>query len=55
MLLEMFAVSGGYPTASRTGNVMRLPEPTIALITPAAAPAAAITTPVSTCTRREYA
>src|SRR3954449_428258 len=35
------AVTGGRPTASSTGNVTRVPEPTTALIPPATNPAAA--------------
>ena len=38
----MFAVTGGYPRASSTGKVIRLPEPTIVLMVPAAIPAAKI-------------
>src|SRR3954471_2740468 len=39
-----FAGTGGRPTASRVGKVIREPEPTIVLIAPAARPAAAIAT-----------
>ena len=38
-MLETFAVTGGYPTASRMGNVMSVPLPTTTLIVPAAIPA----------------
>src|SRR3954465_4350004 len=42
--LETVAVTGGRPTASSTGKVTRVPEPTTALIPPAANPAAATAT-----------
>src|SRR3954454_11705361 len=42
--LEMVAVTGGSPTASSTGKVTRVPEPTTALIEPAARPARATAT-----------
>src|SRR4051794_11071292 len=38
--LETFAVIGGRPTASSTGKVMRVPEPTMVLMVPAPMPAA---------------
>src|SRR3954468_20889372 len=38
------AVTGGSPTASSTGKVTRVPDPTTALIPPAANPAAATAT-----------
>ena len=38
-VLEMLAVTGGTPSASRVGNVIKVPEPTTVLINPAAAPA----------------
>src|SRR6478609_1286334 len=37
--LETLAVTGGRPTASRTGKVIRVPEPTMVLMVPAATPA----------------
>ena len=36
MLFEMFAVTGGTPKNSSVGKVMRVPDPTIVLIVPAA-------------------
>ncbi len=44
MLLEMFAITGGMPNASSVGKVMRVPEPTTALMAPAPTPAARIAT-----------
>src|SRR4029453_4311187 len=38
-VLEILAVTGGTPSASRVGNVIKAPEPTTVLINPAAAPA----------------
>src|SRR5262245_50101557 len=40
MLFETFASTGGKPSASSVGNVISVPEPTTALIAPAAIPAA---------------
>src|SRR3954447_9647806 len=42
--LETVAVTGGSPTASSTGKVTRVPEPTTALMEPAARPARATAT-----------
>src|SRR3954452_13590214 len=42
--LETVAVTGGRPTASSSGKVTRVPEPTTALIEPAASPARATAT-----------
>src|SRR3954453_3474957 len=42
--LETVAVTGGRPTASSTGKVTRVPDPTTALMPPAANPAAATAT-----------
>src|SRR5215510_16034195 len=42
MLLETFAMTGGYPSASKVGNVTSDPEPTTAFMVPAARPAAKI-------------
>src|SRR3954454_10656134 len=42
--LLIVAVTGGRPTASSTGKVTRVPEPTTALMPPAANPAAATAT-----------
>ncbi|SLI10692.1 Uncharacterised protein [Mycobacteroides abscessus subsp. abscessus] len=39
MVLDTFAVTGGSPKASRTGKVMRVPDPTTVLMPPAATPA----------------
>src|SRR5688572_12470797 len=38
-VLETLAITGGTPSASKVGNVIKVPEPTTALIKPAAAPA----------------
>src|SRR3954453_16868492 len=38
-VLETLAVIGGTPTASRVGNVINVPDPTTALMAPAATPA----------------
>src|SRR5690242_21468967 len=38
--LETLAVTGGRPTASRTGKVISVPDPTMVLIVPAPIPAA---------------
>src|SRR3954454_7804840 len=38
-VLETLATTGGYPTASRVGNVISDPDPTIALTAPATTPA----------------
>ena len=38
-VLEMLAITGGTPSASRVGKVIKVPEPTTVLINPAAAPA----------------
>jgi hypothetical protein len=40
--LETLAVSGGNPSASSTGNVTRVPDPTTVLIIPAQTPATAM-------------
>ena len=40
--LDIVAVTGGYPSATNVGNVIRVPEPTTALIAPAPTPARAI-------------
>src|SRR3954468_11024822 len=42
MLLDTFAVTGGKPNASSVGKVMSVPEPTTALMAPAATPARAM-------------
>ena len=42
MLLLTLAISGSYPTATSVGKLMSDPLPTIALMPPAAAPAARI-------------
>src|ERR1700712_4129244 len=42
--LEMEAVTGARPTASSTGKVTSVPEPTTALMDPAASPASATAT-----------
>ena len=39
-LLETLATTGGYPIASSTGKVMRVPDPITALMVPAPNPAA---------------
>ncbi|BCO47734.1 hypothetical protein MINTM002_34080 [Mycobacterium intracellulare] len=36
---DMVAVTGGKPSATSVGKVIRVPEPTSALIAPAASPA----------------
>src|SRR5450432_1225423 len=41
-LFDTLAMTGGMPNASRVGNVISEPEPTAALIPPAATPAAKI-------------
>jgi hypothetical protein len=41
-LLETLARTGGYPKASRVGKVMSDPDPTTALMVPAAQPASRI-------------
>src|SRR4029453_18197952 len=38
---DIVAVTGGYPSATKVGKVIRVPEPTIALIAPAPTPARA--------------
>lgn len=38
--LDTVAVTGGSPVASRTGNVISVPEPTMVLMVPAPIPAA---------------
>lgn len=38
--LDTVAVTGGSPVASRTGNVISVPDPTMVLIVPAPTPAA---------------
>src|SRR6266702_798998 len=48
--LDTLAVSGGYPTASSTGNVTRVPDPTTELIMPATTPAPATATACNGCT-----
>ena len=40
--LDVVAVTGGYPSATRTGKVTSVPEPTTALISPAHTPARAM-------------
>src|SRR3954462_1183798 len=42
MLFETFAVTGAKPKASRVGKVISVPEPTTALMAPAATPAKAM-------------
>src|SRR3954466_14239654 len=44
IVLLTFAETGGSPTASNVGKVIREPDPTIVLTAPAASPAAAIAT-----------
>src|SRR5215472_11769796 len=44
MLFETLAITGGKPNASRVGNVISDPEPTTALIAPAATAASRIAT-----------
>src|SRR4029077_2253900 len=39
---DIVAVTGGSPSATKVGNVIRVPEPTTALIAPARTPARAI-------------
>jgi hypothetical protein len=41
-VFDTFAVTGEYPNASSTGNVISVPLPTTVLIAPAAMPAAAM-------------
>src|SRR5690606_18128366 len=41
-VLDTFAVTGGSPKASNAGKVMRVPDPTMVLMPPAATPAARI-------------
>ena len=41
-MLETFAASGLIPKKSNVGKVIRVPEPTIVLIIPAAVPARAM-------------
>ncbi|GMA84920.1 hypothetical protein GCM10025868_01700 [Angustibacter aerolatus] len=41
MLFDTFAVTGGTPRASSTGNVTSVPDPTSEFIAPAVAPASA--------------
>src|SRR3982075_3354013 len=48
--LDTLAVNGGYPTASNTGKVISVPEPTTVLMSPAATPAAATATACNGCT-----
>src|SRR3954451_8114385 len=42
MLFDTFAVTGGKPKASNVGKVISVPEPTTALMAPAATPARAM-------------
>ena len=42
-MLDTLATSGEYPTASSTGNVTSVPEPTTTLMAPAAPPASSTT------------
>src|SRR3954451_18119511 len=42
MLFDTLAVTGGKPKASSVGNVISVPEPTTALMAPAATPARAM-------------
>src|SRR3954452_6963951 len=42
MLFDTLAVTGGKPNASSVGKVVRVPEPTTALMAPAATPARAM-------------
>src|SRR4051794_754380 len=54
-VLETLAVTGGTPKASRVGKVIRVPEPTMVLIVPAAMPAsrmAATSNGVTSCAGR---
>src|SRR3954452_23290198 len=46
-VLDTFAVTASYPTASNVGKVISEPEPTIVLIAPAQKPAAPTATPSS--------
>ena len=39
IVFETLATTGGTPRASRTGKVMRVPEPTTVLMNPAQTPA----------------
>ena len=48
---DIVEVTGGYPSATSVGNVMRVPEPTTALIAPAPTPANAIRIISTTGTR----
>jgi hypothetical protein len=41
-VFDTFAVTGAKPNASRTGKLISVPEPTTALIVPAATPEARI-------------
>ncbi|MDP9779408.1 hypothetical protein J2S58_003031 [Nakamurella flavida] len=41
---DMVAVIGGYPNASRVGNVISVPDPTMVLMVPAPTPASAMST-----------
>src|SRR4051812_12354431 len=54
MLFETFAVTGGKPKASRVGKVISVPEPTTALMAPAATPARAMATISYQGTGRPY-
>jgi hypothetical protein len=50
MAFDVVAVTGGYPSATRTGNVTSVPEPTTALISPAHSPARAMIAASHHCT-----
>src|ERR1700733_8842103 len=50
----MVDVTGGYPSATNVGNVIRVPDPTRALITPAPNPASAIKSIWATTTTAHY-
>src|SRR4051795_12497099 len=54
MLFDTFAVTAGYPRASSIGKVMSVPEPTTALIMPAATPAASTASACHAVTGRPY-
>jgi alcohol dehydrogenase len=53
-VFETFALTGAYPNASNTGNVINVPLPTTVLIVPAASPAIAIARTSPMLTPRDY-
>src|SRR6185503_10678520 len=55
MAFDVVAVTGGYPSATRTGNVTSVPEPTTVLIRPAQTPARAMIAACHHCTPLRYA